>query len=167
MLRICLAALLGLLTLADEKSHVYSIPNFQIFPPKYFFTFLWNSNFSVENIISCPLLFWEENEAVLLWVNKVGPFNNPMETYPYYKSHIPFCNRASELQVAHNEFHYERWEGLGSLLEGNNLVHSGIPIKFKRNQEKSTICTMKLDQSKMQYLIDGIKQSYWFSATLK
>jgi transmembrane 9 superfamily protein 3 len=126
-----LTALLGLLTLADEKSHIY-----------------------------------KENEAVLLWVNKVGPFNNPMETYPYYKSHIPFCNRASELQVAHNEFHYERWEGLGSLLEGNNLVHSGIPIKFKRNREKSTICTMKLDKHKMQYLIDGIKQSYWFSMYL-
>jgi len=109
---------------------------------------------------------YKENEAVLLWVNKVGPFNNPMETYPYYKSHIPFCNRASELQVAHNEFHYERWEGLGSLLEGNNLVHSGIPIKYKRNQEKSTICTMKLDKSKMDYLVEGIKQSYWFSMYL-
>lgn len=109
---------------------------------------------------------YKENEAVLLWVNKVGPFNNPMETYPYYKSHIPFCNRASELQVAHSEFHYERWEGLGSLLEGNNLVHSGIPIKYKRNQEKQTICTMKLDAKKMKYLTDGIKSSYWFSMYL-
>jgi len=109
---------------------------------------------------------YNENEAVLLWVNKVGPFNNPMETYPYYKSHIPFCNRASELQVAHSEFHYERWEGIGSLLEGNNLVHSGIPIKFKRNQGKSTICTMKLGVSEMNYLIAGIEQSYWFSMYL-
>jgi len=109
---------------------------------------------------------YSENEAVLLWVNKVGPFNNPMETYPYYRSHIPFCNRASELQVAHSEFHYKRWEGLGSVLEGNNLVHSGIPIKFQRNQEKSTICTMKLNQKKMNYLIEGIKQSYWFSMYL-
>ena len=109
---------------------------------------------------------YTENEAVLLWVNKVGPFNNPMETYPYYKSHIAFCNRASELQVAHSEFHYERWEGLGSLLEGNNLVHSGIPIKFKRNQDKQTICTMKLDAKKMEYLIEGIKSRYWFSMYL-
>jgi len=109
---------------------------------------------------------YDENEPVLLWVNKVGPFNNPMETYPYYNSHVPFCNRASELQVAHNEFHYARWEGLGSLLEGNNLIHSGIPIKFKRNQEKSTICTMKLDAQKMKYLIEGVEQHYWFSMYL-
>ena len=29
------------------------------------------------------------NEAVAVWVNSVGPYHNPQETYPYYQ--LPFC----------------------------------------------------------------------------
>lgn len=33
---------------------------------------------------------YEDGEEVYLWMNKVGPFPNPQETYPYYS--LPFCH---------------------------------------------------------------------------
>ena len=35
---------------------------------------------------------YEDGEHVLLWLNKVGPYHNPQETYSYYK--LPFCKPA-------------------------------------------------------------------------
>ena len=32
---------------------------------------------------------YEQGELVNLWVNKVGPYHNPQETYVYYS--LPFC----------------------------------------------------------------------------
>jgi len=105
---------------------------------------------------------YSDNEKVILWVNKVGPFNNPTETYPYYSKKVPVCDRATELNVDHNEFHYHRIEGLGSILGGNELKNSGIPIKFKQNQGKSTICTMTIDHHDTDALIHAIKNKYWY-----
>lgn len=66
---------------------------------------------------------YKDGEAVKLWVNKVGPYNNPQETYNYY--YLPFCkvdpSRAPE----------RKWAGLGEALEGNELINSQYPIKFK------------------------------------
>jgi len=105
---------------------------------------------------------YQDNEKVILWVNKVGPFNNPTETYPYYSKKVPVCDRATELNVDHNEFHYHRIEGLGSILQGNDIKNSGIPIKFKQNQGKSTICTMTLTHEETDSLIYAIKNKYWY-----
>lgn len=55
-----------------------------------------------------------------LWVNKVGPYNNPQETYNYYS--LPFCRSSA------NSGH--RWGGLGEVLGGNELIDSQIDIKF-------------------------------------
>jgi len=105
---------------------------------------------------------YEDNEKVILWVNKVGPFNNPTETYPYYSKKVPVCDRATELNVDHNEFHYHRLEGLGSILQGNDIKNSGIPIKFKKNQGKSNICTMTINHEETNALIHAIKNKYWY-----
>jgi len=105
---------------------------------------------------------YKDNEKVILWVNKVGPFNNPTETYPYYSKKVPVCDRATELNVDHNEFHYHRIEGLGSILGGNELKNSGIPIKFKQNQGKSAICTMTINHHETDALIHAIKHKYWY-----
>eukprot|EP01083_Nonionella_stella_P075784 206138_1 len=105
---------------------------------------------------------YTDGESITVWVNKVGPFNNPTETYAYFKSHVPFCNKAEEMSAKHHEIHYSKFDGLGSLLEGNNLVHSGIPMKFKQNQDKQTDCTMKLDSTKAQALADAIASKYWY-----
>ena len=32
---------------------------------------------------------YKDGEEAILWVNKVGPYHNPQETYLYYS--LPFC----------------------------------------------------------------------------
>jgi transmembrane 9 superfamily protein 3 len=64
---------------------------------------------------------YQKGDQVMLWVNKVGPYNNPQETYNYYS--LPFCNPG-----AGNSRH--KWGGLGEVLVGNELIDSEIDIKF-------------------------------------
>ncbi|RRT71534.1 hypothetical protein BHE74_00015317 [Ensete ventricosum] len=64
---------------------------------------------------------YQNDDHVTLWVNKVGPYNNPQETYNYYI--LPFC------QLPGNAAH--KWGGLGEVLGGNQLVDSQIEMKFR------------------------------------
>ncbi|CAO2835334.1 unnamed protein product [Amaranthus hypochondriacus] len=95
---------------------------------------------------------YEPDEHVVLWVNKVGPYNNPQETYNYFS--LPFCRPQGK--VSH------RWGGLGEVLGGNELVDSGIEIKFKKNLDRVSICELEFDQSKATQFRDAIENSYWF-----
>ncbi|KAI9103631.1 hypothetical protein K1719_023254 [Acacia pycnantha] len=96
---------------------------------------------------------YHQEEPVTLWVNKVGPYNNPQETYNYYS--LPFCHPSDNL--AH------KWGGLGEVLGGNELIDSRIDIKFRRNVEKTVICQLALNDAKVkQQFMDAIENSYWF-----
>jgi hypothetical protein len=63
---------------------------------------------------------FKEGDSVTLWVNKVGPYNNPQETYNYHS--LPFCHPSE------NPGH--KWGGLGEVLGGNELIDSQLDIKF-------------------------------------
>ncbi|GER27522.1 transmembrane 9 superfamily protein member [Striga asiatica] len=95
---------------------------------------------------------FQDGEAVTLWVNKVGPYNNPQETYNYYS--LPFCRAPG------NPAH--KWGGLGEVLGGNELIDSQIEIKFKRDVEKTTVCEIELEAAKAKQFKDAIDNSYWF-----
>ncbi|KAH1030747.1 hypothetical protein J1N35_042921 [Gossypium stocksii] len=95
---------------------------------------------------------YQPDDPVTLWVNKVGPYNNPQETYNYYS--LPFCHPGT------NPAH--KWGGLGEVLGGNELIDSQIDIKFQKNVEKSTICQLELDEAKVREFKDAIENSYWF-----
>lgn len=127
----------------------------------------------------CYLLQYQADEPVTLWVNKVGPYNNPQETYNYYS--LPFCHPGDG---------GHKWGGLGEVLGGNELIDSRIDIKFKSmflwnltmdllflkcasfspcsvfnttgDVEKSTICDLALDAAKVAQFKDAIENSYWF-----
>lgn len=85
-------------------------------------------------------------------MNKVGPYNNPQETYNYFS--LPFCHPPGK--PAH------RWGGLGEVLGGNELIDSLIDIKFGKNVDKASICELELDASKARQFKDAIESSYWF-----
>jgi transmembrane 9 superfamily protein 3 len=36
-------------------------------------------------------------EAVTLWVNTIGPYHNPQETYPYYD--LPYCKPSHGIET--------------------------------------------------------------------
>ena len=69
-----------------------------------------------------------------LWVNKVGPYDNPQETYNYYE--LPFCRYNEE--AAGQRRARRKWGGLGEVLLGNQLVDSELPIGFLEPVEAGT-----------------------------
>ena len=101
-------------------------------------------------------VFTDEQE-VNLWYNKVGPYNNPQETYQYFD--LPFCRPEGFHRV-------KKKEGLGEVLEGNELVDSHLGIHFKVNVPKTTICTLAVDKSIELEFIDAVKELYWYQVYL-
>jgi len=87
-------------------------------------------------------------------VNKVGPFNNPQETYNYYE--LPFCKVETDKPAKH------RWGGLGEVLEGNELIDSNIELKFRMDTPKTTICRDQLDQKMVRKFKRAIRHHYWY-----
>ncbi|KAG5248484.1 transmembrane superfamily member [Salix suchowensis] len=94
-----------------------------------------------------------QEEPVKLWVNKVGPYNNPQETYNYYS--LPFCHPSSD-DATH------KWGGLGEVLGGNELIDSQVDMKFGKNVDKAVICHLELDEAKVKQFKDAIENNYWF-----
>ncbi|KAG6390254.1 hypothetical protein SASPL_147986 [Salvia splendens] len=115
---------------------------------RLFFVFVLSFAF----FVASSLGKYQDGEAVTLWVNKVGPYNNPQETYNYYS--LPFCRPKG------NPGH--KWGGLGEVLGGNELIDSQIEIKFKRDVEKTSICKIELEATKVKQFKDAIDNSYWF-----
>eukprot|EP00002_Diphylleia_rotans_P006495 TRINITY_DN15858_c0_g1_i1.p1 TRINITY_DN15858_c0_g1~~TRINITY_DN15858_c0_g1_i1.p1 ORF type:complete len:588 (+),score=99.67 TRINITY_DN15858_c0_g1_i1:60-1823(+) len=95
---------------------------------------------------------YEDGETVKLWVNKVGPYFNPQETYKYFS--LPFCKAKNKLET--------RREGLGEALEGNELVDSGYEIFFKVNAEKKKDCERILSENDVDAFTKAVKNYYWF-----
>jgi len=93
-------------------------------------------------------------EEVVLWTNKVGPYNNPQETFNYFT--LPFCKAGREqLQ--------RRFGSLGNVLMGNELVKSNLHhFKFLEDMPKTTYCEQALNQRDVEKMEDAIQQNYWF-----
>lgn len=79
---------------------------------------------------------YADSDPVVLWVNKVGPYNNPQETYNYYS--LPFCMPGKGPNARH------KWGGLGEVLEGNELIDSEIVVKYRGSPICSMICILPL-----------------------
>ncbi|CAK8530165.1 unnamed protein product [Lathyrus sativus] len=95
---------------------------------------------------------YQPDDPVTLWVNKVGPYNNPQETYNYYS--LPFCRPPGDAS--------HKWGGLGEVLGGNELIDSQIEIKYLGNVERTTFCRLNLDDAKVKQFKDAIENNYWF-----
>lgn len=68
-------------------------------------------------------------ETVHLWLNKVGPYHNPQETYSFY--HLPFCRPTHRLKPE------DKFSSFGVILDGSQFVNSDISVKFLRTSCQS------------------------------
>jgi transmembrane 9 superfamily protein 3 len=94
---------------------------------------------------------FKEDEDLVLWVNKIGPYHNPQEKYEYYS--LPFCKP---------DVVKERSEGLGESLIGYELVSGPFKLAFKKDQESMQWCNLKLDRINVETFVDAVKNEYWF-----
>uniref|UniRef100_A0A7S1G5G4 Transmembrane 9 superfamily member n=1 Tax=Bicosoecida sp. CB-2014 TaxID=1486930 RepID=A0A7S1G5G4_9STRA len=90
-------------------------------------------------------------DKVPVVANKVGPFANPHETYPYYS--LPFCapdNLASEKHE------------LGELLSGDRKVNSKIDLRFRVRDTWREVCDIVLERENVAKFQAAVEQDYYF-----
>eukprot|EP00602_Paraphysomonas_sp_CaronLab_P004410 CAMPEP_0185033530 /NCGR_PEP_ID=MMETSP1103-20130426/22539_1 /TAXON_ID=36769 /ORGANISM="Paraphysomonas bandaiensis, Strain Caron Lab Isolate" /LENGTH=521 /DNA_ID=CAMNT_0027569823 /DNA_START=70 /DNA_END=1632 /DNA_ORIENTATION=+ len=101
---------------------------------------------------------YKADEAVTLWVNTVGPYHNPQETYPYYD--LPFCKPDLGIETK------KRPSGIGEILEGNELRNSGFKLHFAKDVNREDVCDMVLNKDDVQELKQAVNQQYWYELYL-
>lgn len=88
---------------------------------------------------------------VEIFVNKVGPYWNPQETYHFYT--LPIC-RPDKIE--------HRSLTLGEVLDGDRMAKSMYRIQFKKNSENVNLCSAKLTQKDIDMLSSAIEDFYYF-----
>ncbi|KAI8091041.1 uncharacterized protein B0P05DRAFT_485514 [Gilbertella persicaria] len=96
---------------------------------------------------------YKEGDEVVVWMNTVGPLNNRQETYPYFQ--LPFCQGPHSLEHHH--------ETLGEALQGMDLVNSGIPLQYKKDEANKLYCTKVLDAKDIDVLRYAVDNQYWYT----
>ncbi|KAL3220369.1 hypothetical protein MRX96_050419, partial [Rhipicephalus microplus] len=92
---------------------------------------------------------------VMMYVNKVGPYFNPHETYHYYQ--LPVCRPD---KIVHRSL------TLGEILDGDRMAESMYKIEFKVNVEKKVLCTVNLSAEDFKKLKEAIEDLYYFEFVL-
>ncbi|XP_077170088.1 transmembrane 9 superfamily member 1 [Paroedura picta] len=94
---------------------------------------------------------FQQGDPVMLYVNKVGPYHNPQETYHYYQ--LPVC---SPVKIRHKSL------TLGEVLDGDRMAESMYEIRFRENVDKKVLCEMKLSPQQVEHLRQAIEELYYF-----
>nr|CCA19624.1 endomembrane protein 70like protein putative [Albugo laibachii Nc14]CCA22874.1 endomembrane protein 70like protein putative [Albugo laibachii Nc14] len=97
-------------------------------------------------------------DNVVIWVNKIGPYNNPQETYTY--NSLPFCK---PLGMEEPEAHAL---GIGEILEGNELFNSGQITRFAIDTEKTTLCSQILSDADALKFAAAVDEHYWYQLSV-
>jgi transmembrane 9 superfamily protein 3 len=94
---------------------------------------------------------YADDEDVIVYANKIGPFNNPLETYAYFE--MPMCPPYS-------------WEhkfpSLGEALVGDELYRMNVSVAFKKATPRQVLCTLDLTETQAQKLITMVNEQYWY-----
>jgi transmembrane 9 superfamily member 3 len=96
------------------------------------------------------------DERVNLYVNKIGPYNNPLETYPYYS--LPYCHPVD----GHETNKHKQGISLGETLEGHSLRESGFHIFFAKDVQVEELCTMTLKDHDVKLFNKAVRQQYFY-----
>jgi len=98
------------------------------------------------------------DDVLTLWVNTIGPYHNPQETYPYYS--LPYCKPEHGISTA------KKPSGIGEVLEGNHLQNSGFKLHYQRNVNREDVCDIMLDAASAAEFELAVDQQYWYELIL-
>ena len=88
----------------------------------------------------------------MMYVNKVGPYSNPQETYHYYE--LPVCRPE---KIVHKSL------TLGEVLDGDRMAESVYDLKFKTNVPRTPLCSIKkLTGKEFDTIVEAVEESYYF-----
>ena len=95
---------------------------------------------------------YDTAEPVQLWLNRLGPYHNPHEQYHFYS--LPFCRPAARLEPA------TRQGGLADMF--GELENSDLELRFRKDVERASVCSMTLDAAGAQLLSYAVSNHYWY-----
>ncbi|KAL7617505.1 transmembrane 9 superfamily member 5 [Lactuca sativa] len=90
-------------------------------------------------------------DTVPLFVNIVGPLNNPSETYQYYD--LPFCSPDEVIP---------KKETLGEVLNGDRLSNTLYTLNFREDKSDKILCEKKLKKDDITRFIHAISNEFYF-----
>lgn len=113
--------------------------------------------------VACTATY-KEGDPVMLYVNKVGPYHNPQETYHYYT--LPVCRPKEVILLFHYSWlpHHRtavliihlflaqvrhKALSLGEVLDGDRMAESLYNIHFRENTERQTLCQLTLSEKEV------------------
>ena len=94
---------------------------------------------------------YAQDQKVQVFVNKVGPYYNPQETYHYYT--LPVCVPD---KIQHKAL------TLGEILDGDRMAFSDYKINFMEDKERTKLCTKKITQKDLNKLKSAVEDLYYF-----
>ncbi|OMO89169.1 Nonaspanin (TM9SF) [Corchorus olitorius] len=107
---------------------------------------------NLRSVISSPDNHrYNVGDDVPLFVNKVGPLNNPSETYEYYE--LPFC---------HPDLIVQKKESLGEVLNGDRLTNALYKLNFRENKIAESLCNKKLEGEDVAKFRDAVINDFYF-----
>ncbi|XP_059430027.1 transmembrane 9 superfamily member 5-like [Corylus avellana] len=90
-------------------------------------------------------------DRVPLFVNKVGPLNNPSETYYFYD--LPFCRPDPVIW---------KKESFGEVLNGDRLTNALYELKFREEKSRETLCQKKLKVDEVSKFRTAVHDDFYF-----
>eukprot|EP01116_Phalansterium_solitarium_P004252 TRINITY_DN151_c0_g1_i1.p1 TRINITY_DN151_c0_g1~~TRINITY_DN151_c0_g1_i1.p1 ORF type:complete len:593 (+),score=230.48 TRINITY_DN151_c0_g1_i1:180-1958(+) len=97
---------------------------------------------------------FEKEQEVPFFVNKIGPYSNPTETYEFYD--LPFC-RPNEVQHKHHS--------LGDDFTGDHHMGALYDIRFEVPTHWAPLCKVHLMPDGVKKFKDAIDKYYYFEMT--
>ncbi|XP_027078125.2 transmembrane 9 superfamily member 3-like [Coffea eugenioides] len=94
---------------------------------------------------------YKPKDQVPLYANKVGPFQNPSETYRFFD--LPFC------LPAHVK---EKKEALGEVLNGDRLVSAPYKLEFLVDKDSELVCKKQLTMDEVAQFRKAVAKDYYF-----
>ncbi|KAJ6861707.1 hypothetical protein NC651_037701 [Populus alba x Populus x berolinensis] len=94
---------------------------------------------------------YKVGEDVPLYVNKVGPFHNPSETYRYFD--LPFCSSGPTK---------DKKEALGEVLNGDRLVTAPYKLDFLNDKDSEIACRKRLTKEQVAQFREVVSKDYYF-----
>ncbi|KAK3751998.1 hypothetical protein QZH41_010966 [Actinostola sp. cb2023] len=113
------------------------------------------SRFHILTLFSCILLSsantYKDDETIAMFVNKVGPYFNPQETYHFYS--LPVCRPQ---KVEHRSL------TLGEVLKGDRMAVAMYEIRFKENIDNRLLCDVTMNINELEKIRSAIEDLYYF-----
>jgi transmembrane 9 superfamily member 1 len=104
---------------------------------------------------SSSVVAYRPGDRIPLYVNKVGPYYNPFETYDYYS--MPFCQPIEKTNKALT---------LSEILDGDRLTESQYDIRFLKEIPTSVICEKTFLPQDIDLLRRAVEQLYYYEFVL-